>query len=328
MAGGSVAPTYEWLLLTRVALGAAVAAAGPVVSSLVGDSFSPPERGRVLGWVLAGEIAGAGAGLLIGAVVGALISWRAGFAALALLSALVSLLVLRQLPEPPRGGAYRSRRWSWWRAVRSVLAIPSVRRLILASAMGYFFFAGLRTFSVLLATHRYGLATTNIVLAAVLIGASALLGAVLGGRLADAWARRSDPGARLYVVAGGTMMAIGLFAPGLLTGSRGLALLLFILGTAGLGAANPALDAARLEVIPAALWGRAESVRSVLRLGAEATGPVVFGLVADALATRGNQASALRDTFLIMLAPLALSAAIVLLTRRRFPGDVAAASSH
>src|SRR5690349_20074404 len=39
------------LLVTRVALGAVTAAAGPVVASLVGDYFAAAERGRIYGYI-------------------------------------------------------------------------------------------------------------------------------------------------------------------------------------------------------------------------------------------------------------------------------------
>jgi hypothetical protein len=40
-----------------------------------------------------------------------------------------------------------------------------------------------------------------------------------------------------------------------------------------LAAANPPLDAARLDVMPPRLWGRAEGTRSVVRTGLEALAP-------------------------------------------------------
>jgi MFS family permease len=47
MALSAIAPNYGWLLACRVGLGAGMAVSGPVVASLIGDYFSPGERGRV-----------------------------------------------------------------------------------------------------------------------------------------------------------------------------------------------------------------------------------------------------------------------------------------
>jgi hypothetical protein len=48
-----------------------------------------------------------------------------------------------------------------------------------------------------------------------------------------------------------------------------------------LSAQNPPIDAARLDIMPAPLWGRAESIRTVLRSFAQAAAPLLFGAVAD-----------------------------------------------
>lgn len=94
--------SFDDLLLTRVALGAVTAAAGPVVASLVGDYFAAAERGRIYGYILAGELAGAGVGFAVTGDIAAL-SWRAAFVILALPALVLAWLVFR-LPEPARGG--------------------------------------------------------------------------------------------------------------------------------------------------------------------------------------------------------------------------------
>ncbi len=65
MALSAAAPSYGWLLASRVGLGAGMAVSGPVVASLVGDYFRPGERGRVYGLVLAGEGTCTAVGLLV-----------------------------------------------------------------------------------------------------------------------------------------------------------------------------------------------------------------------------------------------------------------------
>jgi MFS family permease len=189
MAVGAAAPDYQWLLVTRVGLGAVTAAAWPTIASLTGDLFPAAERGRVYGFVLSGELFGAAIGYVAcGSVAGAL-SWRWGFGVLAPPAVLLALAVWRLLEEPARGGRDRllpagratgaeagrdgngsgeareavaeqhvepvpshvlassARDMSLPHAVRYVLSIPTNRWLIASSAIGYFFFAGLRTFA-------------------------------------------------------------------------------------------------------------------------------------------------------------------------------------
>jgi uncharacterized membrane protein YedE/YeeE len=70
--------TFGELLVTRLLLGGVTAAAGPLVASLVGDYFAASERGRIYGYILAGELAGAGVGFAVTGDIAAL-SWRAAF---------------------------------------------------------------------------------------------------------------------------------------------------------------------------------------------------------------------------------------------------------
>ena len=107
-----LAQSFEMLLLIRIALGVATAAAIPTVASLVGDLFPAGERGRVWGLILGGELIGAAVGYVIAgeATTFGSASWRYAFFALAVPSFLAALLIRRGLPEPARGGRGRLRR--------------------------------------------------------------------------------------------------------------------------------------------------------------------------------------------------------------------------
>ena len=59
------AGSYSGLLLTRLALGAVAATAGPAIASLTGDYFPARERGRVYAYILGGEVAGTAVGFII-----------------------------------------------------------------------------------------------------------------------------------------------------------------------------------------------------------------------------------------------------------------------
>ncbi|MCO5992965.1 MFS transporter [Actinoallomurus rhizosphaericola] len=226
-------------------------------------------------------------------------------------------LVLRRDPEA----------MSLWAAARYVLRIRTNVVLIVASALGYFFFAALRTFGVDFVMRRYGLGHVAVSGLAILIGAGALAGVLTGGRVADRLIRRGHLGARVVVPAVAYLLAAGLFLPGLLTTAVVVALPAFLLAAGSLTAANPPLDAARLDVIHFRLWGRAEAVRTVLRMGAEAVAPVTFGLLADVFGARaGNRAQGLMYAFLVMLVPLVANAVILFRALPAYPRDVATAA--
>jgi len=83
MIWSATADSFTSLLLARVLLGVATAAAGPMIASLTGDYFPGSERGSVYGYILTGDLLGAGFGFAVTGDVAAL-SWRAAFALLAL----------------------------------------------------------------------------------------------------------------------------------------------------------------------------------------------------------------------------------------------------
>jgi MFS family permease len=221
-----------------------------------------------------------------------------------------------------------------WSAVRYVLRIRTNAVMIVASSLGYLFFAGVQTFAVLLLRSRYALGQSAATSLLVIVGLGALAGVVVGGRIADRWLRKGRLGARVFVGALGYLAAPALFAPALLSPVLVVSMPLFVIGAASLAAPDPALNAARLDVMHPRLWGRAEGVRTVLRMLALALGPLIFGFLSGALGGPANSTgvggsvkhtSALAYTFLIMLVPVVVGGIILLRARWTYPRDVATA---
>jgi MFS family permease len=393
------AANYGHLLLTRLALGAVTATAGPAIASLTGDYFPAHERGRVYAYILGGEIAGTAAGFIVSGTVASIVSWRATFILLAIPGFFLARILWQTVPEPLRGGqsrlqpgvadlgealaaaraqsvsvepedeqelpqpddvaqdAVRQRgvapdprlvlhedagEMGVIRAIRYTLTIPTNLVLIIGSALGYFFFSGLQTFALLFVRGHYhaSQATAELVLA-LLVG-GALIGTLLSGRLTDALLRRGVVTARVSVPAICYLGAAALLIPGLVAGSLTPALWFDVAGAALLSAANPGLDAARLDIMPARLWGRAESARTLLRSLAQALAPLAFGGLADAIAGIAPEqapvgthpgvispgaARGLEISFLIMLTALVAAGVFLLRARTTYARDVATAAA-
>jgi predicted MFS family arabinose efflux permease len=380
----AAATSYFELLLTRLALGAMIAVSVPAVASLVGDYFQPQRRGRIYGYILAGELLGIGFGYVVSGEL-ALLSWRIGFLGLALPAFWVAWLVHR-LPEPARGGvdwlepgqenigdrhragsregdrnpdaqrrcgsdvldtsglihdliqeahieprrhlvsrenpARQSLLWAAW----YILRIPTNVVLVIASALGYYFFAGMQTFGVVFAHDWFGLAHSAAIGLVLLFGVSGLVGALVGGRLSDRLLARRHLSARITVTTlaylGTAVFLLVFFAIHALL----VAVPALMLAGFSLGAANPPLDAARLDIMHPYLWGRAEAVRVALRQMGEALGPVLFGYVAEHVF--GGGAVGLQRTFLVMLVPLFVSGGIAFIAFGTYPRDVATADAY
>jgi hypothetical protein len=129
---------------------------------------------------------------------------------------------------------------------------------------------------------------------------------------------------RVVVAASGYLLAVIVLGPGIFSGILFVSLPLYVVGAFALAVPNPPLDAARLDVIHHALWGRAEAVRSVLRTVGEAGAPLLFGFLADHLLGGGTKG--LEYTFLLMLLPLAAAGVLLLRARAPYIQDVASAS--
>ncbi len=227
-------------------------------------------------------------------------------------------------------------------AVRYVLRIPTNVQLIIGSALGYFFFAGLQTFVVLFIRGHYGIGQLTSELVLLLIVLGAMTGTVVSGRVTDMLVRRGTLEARVWVPAVCYFGAACLLVPGFIIHSLTPALWFDIAGATLLAAANPPLDAARLDIVPSGLWGRAESTRSFLRSLAQALAPLLFGGLASLVAgmspaqapigTHSGGVSAagatgLEVTFLIMLVALVAAGVFLARSHRTYPRDVATAAA-
>ena len=356
--------SFGELLLARLFLGGVTAAAGPLVASLVGDYFPSYERGRIYGYILAGELAGAGIGFAVTGDIAAL-SWQAAFVVLALPAFALAWLVFR-LPEPTRGGrdallhpnarpedmpgegdhetdAQRlsrerglepdpelvltadPRRMGLLDATRYVLRIRTNIVLILASACGYYFLAGVQTFGVEFVTKQYGISQVLGTLVLLVVGGGAVVGVLAGGALGDFLLARGFLNGRILVSAISATIAAVLFVPAIFAGSAVTALPYITFAALALSAQNPPLDAARLDVMVPLLWGRAEAVRTVMRTTAQALAPLLFGAVSDYVFGGGR--SGLQWTFAVMVVPLAASAYFLYRGLGTYPRDVATAAA-
>ncbi len=163
--------------------------------------------------------------------------------------------------------------------MRYVLSIHTNVVLIVASAFGYFFYSGLQTFAVVFLRDRFSIGQSLASTLLVVLGSGAIVGFLATGRIGDALLARHHIAAHPIIAGVSLLIAAALFLPALLTTSLLIAAPLLFLAAGGLGGANPALDAARLDLIHHRLWGRAEAVRTVLRSSFVAIAPLLFGYV-------------------------------------------------
>ncbi len=208
-------------------------------------------------------------------------------------------------------------------ATRYVLAVRTNVALILSAACAYFFLAGVQTFAPEFVSLQYRTSQVVANLLFLVLGVGAVAGILIGGPLGDLLLHRGRINGRVLVAAVAACMSAVLFIPALLTRSALAALPYLVIGAGALTAQNPPVDAARLDIMPSWLWGRAEGIQTFLRSGAQSLAPLLFGTLSDQVFGGGRLG--LQWAFLIMLVPLAASAGVLFWAAKRYPRDVATA---
>jgi len=347
--------SFALLFAARVTLGVLTAAGGPPVTSIVGDLFPADVRGRVLGWVKSGELVGAGAGFLIAGVVVLLTSWRGVFAVLAVLGVVVAVAVSR-VPEPRRGGENDvpgeeergidaptrlhelveqqdvepkdelvldgdPSELPLRPAMEYVFKVKTVVMIIAASALGDVFFTALQVFGVLFLVGQFGISVSEASILIPLVGLGGFVGVLGGGRLGDRLIQRGVLTGRIHLGAWSYLAASLLLAPVFLVSSLAVALPFLVVAGAFLTAPIAPLEAARLDVIHPQLRGRTESARMIARVAAQASAPLLFGVLSSALGATSTEG--LQLAFLALLPLLALSSVCLMVAARHYPEEVA-----
>ena len=279
-----------------VRLGVGVGEAGGVAPSyaLIADYFPPAERARALAVYSLGIPLGAALGVLFGAQIAARIDWRTAFIVVGLLGVLIAPLFRFAVREPKRLVPARAQA-----PLSSAFAILAGKRSFWlmafgaasCSTLGYgfaFWFPQLlqRSFGLDLidTSYFYG--------GVLLLGgiAGVLGGGVLGDRLG-----KGDRGKYALIPAVAFVVAVPLFAAGILSGSVGLAFLLFLLPQALAYMWLAPIITAVQHLVPAPMRATASAsfllINNLVGLGA---GTYVLGALSDALTGRfGSQALAM-----------------------------------
>ena len=287
------ATSFAQLFLYR--LGVGVGEAGGVAPSyaVIAAVFPPERRARALSVYSLGIPLGSAAGVLLGGYVAQAVDWRTAFLVVGLAGLAVAPLFRWLVPEPvrdpapvvPAGGAgtfgVLARKKSFW-----LLAFGASS----SSMLGY----GLAFWLPSLLTRSFGLDLTgvaNFYGAVLLLGGTAgvLLGGVLGDRLGT-----GDRAAYGRVPAVAFVIAVPLFAGGVLSGSVTAAFLFFLVPQAlAYVWLAPVITAVQHLVTPERRATASASFLLINNLIGLGGGTVVLGGLSDAL-TPAFGAEALR----------------------------------
>jgi DHA1 family tetracycline resistance protein-like MFS transporter len=201
--GYALAPSFHWLLASRLFAGAATANIA-IAQAYIAD-VTPPE-GRARGMGIIG--AAFGLGFILGPALGGLLSSVSlaapGYAA-AVLAAVNGVAAFFVLPEPGQR-AVRGRQ-ARLPALLDELARPGIAQLIAVYLLAVLAFSGMEATFALLAAHRYGLDQRRVSYVFAFIG---VVVTVVQGGLIGRLTRRF--GERALLVSGLLLQALALIA--------------------------------------------------------------------------------------------------------------------
>jgi len=308
--GCGVAKQFWQMALMRVGVGIGEASLSPAAYSIIADSFPPAKLARAISVYASGIYLGSGLAFMIGGravaslrgtepwilpVFGEVPGWQKVFWIVGLPGIVVVPIVLFTLAEPVRRG------------VTSRLAPPLaqvavfVRRHARALATHHLGFA-LLSFSsygtsawipsMFARVHGWDVATFGLVFGLILFVASTA-GAIVGGMLADALARRgrSDSKMRVGLIASLAWLPFGVAFPLVADGAVAMALV----APAAFFSAMPfgVAPAAIQEITPNELRGQISSIYLfVINLVGLAIGPLLIALFTDYVFTEAAYGAA------------------------------------
>jgi predicted MFS family arabinose efflux permease len=326
-----VATTFALFFVSRILLGAAGQLYNPPASSLLADYYPGATRGKAYGMERAGYYLGLPVGVALGGVLAELVGWRSVFFIVAVPGALVAILVFT-LREPMRGLGDRidqlrggtgtpaapvaslADRGSVVREARGLLDIKALRGVIASLSLLYLGLGGLFYWLPTLLERAEGLDYDAAAgLAGAVGGTGIVIGIILGSRIGDrghgvksAWRLRTALG---FLVLGAIALTGAVLVPGLPA-----RLTLIALCCVGFAGAIPNLTAASADVVPASRRGLGFALLQFLMTLGGAAGPLLVGIVSDAVGDLGL-------AMLALLPPLFVTLVVLRRTTRYYDED-------
>jgi predicted MFS family arabinose efflux permease len=326
-AASGLTRSFAQLAIARVGVGIGEAAGVPPSHSLLADYFPPERRAGALGFFANGIYVGTMLAFLLGGWVAAHFDWRTAFFLVGLPGLPLALLVRATVRELPRGASESTpaddAELPFAETLRFLFARRSFVRIVFGSSLLSLTGYGMLVWGPAFLGRVHGMAPASVgIWLGVLIGVAGSGGAWLGGLLAD---RLGRVDVRWTLRAPGLAMLAGLpFAAGfLLLPTPGLALLSFapfyLLSNMHVGPVWSALQGISRLRMRATVSAVFQLILNLIGLG---LGPLIVGMLNDALADRFGDAS-IRWSLCIVTSVGAIGALFLLGASRSLPGDLA-----
>jgi predicted MFS family arabinose efflux permease len=308
-----LATSFPLLLAARVGVGLSESGGTPTSLSIVSDLYPPDRRASKIGIVSAGYSLGTIVSALAGGFIAATYGWRAAFLIYGAPGLILGILMFATLREPPRTRAPNEAPIPFAEVLQSagrLIRQPGLRMIFLATALTSMVSTGVYSWwaSFMIRVHHLDLPTVGLV-NTLGPGVCGVLGMIGTGLAAD-WARRRSAGGPLHVVAATSAITFVASAVALWTPSTAMMIAALMVAGATMGAYIGPGNAVVSEISPPHLRGLAFAMPVVItNLVGAALGPLVVGMLSDAVQAAAPQVQPLRAamfTVLLLQIPVAL----------------------
>ncbi len=316
-----LATSFVGVLIPRSMVGVGEAGFTAGGTAMTSAAYSKQSRARTLGIFNIAIPLGAAIGTMVGGLISAKYGWRTPFLIFAIPGIILGILALfmkdyKTAALPSAQGT----KTGFGHSIISVLSIPTLR--------WYYIGFGILTFtgtSVLAWMPALVMRTMDVSegQAGLIVGGMvlmAIIGAPLGGYLADLWQKKSKKG-RIYLASAAAVLSAILLIAVVLIKFNVIGIILGMLYGIFNVMGNPALASVSQDVVPSAHKGLSFGIAvfCAYALGG-AWGPYAVGGISDAL---GGGAAGLSTAMIISSAGAILGGLFLLLAARHYGPDMA-----
>ncbi len=226
-----LATNYFQLALARVGVGIGEAGSSPPSHSMISDLFPMEQRATAMGIYSSGINIGVLVGFLVGGWIDEWYGWRMAFIVVGLPGIVLGILMFTTVKEPARSAPPSPLRKNMlaemWGTFKLMLAIPSLRHIIIGCALVVFVGYGALFWNGVFFRRLHGLSPGETgTLLALIGGVLGGIGTFFGGWLAD-FLSKKDKRMQVWLTAGVKLFIVPIAIAFYLTTNFQLALALF-----------------------------------------------------------------------------------------------------
>ncbi|MDQ0859944.1 MFS transporter [Bacillus sp. V2I10] len=175
------APSFLWLIVSRILAGLSVASITPLIYAIIGDIAPPNRRGAWLSIVVSGHLTALWAGAPFGTLLEHFLGWRSVFVVMAIIGAILVVVNFKIWESIPKSDLTRNLLEG---NLLRILGSVSVTTIWAISMYALYVYLGAALYS----ENRFS--SSEIALAVTFYGVGAVLGSLTSGQLTDKFGER------------------------------------------------------------------------------------------------------------------------------------------